>query len=162
MNKDKSPKTIDTRRAALAALEDFKKEEAARQKGRETRKAEAEQKKKIWPICQWIVLIVCMGIILFQSPKLISAVKQKKQPLRNGTYATDERTDQCITNLWKISAMLQQRKMNIDVISDPASKKPYKVTHTEDDVIVRTPHPEIYGFREIQVRKNNPVPELIE
>ncbi|MBW2220639.1 MAG: hypothetical protein JRF40_14305, partial [Deltaproteobacteria bacterium] len=44
----------------------------------------------------------------------------------------------------------------------PVSKEPYVVTKTEDDVVVKVPKPELYGFKEMRVSKKNPVPIIIK
>ncbi|MFH2218491.1 MAG: hypothetical protein ABII68_02375 [Pseudomonadota bacterium] len=162
MNNNKFRKMDDTRRAAFKALEDFKTQEALRREDLETLKAEKRKKKKIWFICQWIVFITCIAVIIFQLPKLVSALKKINKPIRQGTYDTDGRTDQCIRNLWELAGFLQRKKSLPDDILDPASNKPYEVTQTKDETIVRSPSPELYGFKEIRASKKNPVPELIK
>lgn len=162
MNAYKPRKADDTRRAALQALEDFKLKETVRREEREFREKEKEKKKRMWIACKWIVLIVCTGVIVFQVPRLISAIKKVEKPLRHGTYDTDERTDRCITNLWELAALLQRNKQADESILSPASNKPYVITESKGDVIVSAPDPELYGFRTIRASKKNPVPELIK
>lgn len=118
-----------------------------------------EKKSRTWLILQLVILLVCMAIIALQTPRLISAFKED-QPLRYGTYATDAQTDQCIKNLWHISRMLQDGKKPSPDMVCPVSKKPYEIRDTGADIVVRCPNPELHGFKEIQVSKRRPVPEL--
>ena len=162
MTNDKPQGDDSFRRVTIDALEDFTKVEAERREELEIRKAEEAKKNNAWIACQWIILIVCIGITFFQVPKLISTLNKEEKPLRRGTFDTDERTDECIRNLWQISRLVQEGKMPEDDLVCPASKKPYEVVKTEEDVIVRSPNPELYGFRDIRVSKKNPVPEIVK
>lgn len=133
------------------------------EKERKTRTHEARRKWKsmLWMGSQWSVLVICLCIMAFQIPNLILVFKEKK-PIRHGTYRTNDQTDQCIRNLWHIVKMLQEGKLPGKDILCPASNKPYVVMKTKEDVVVRSPNPELYGFKEIRVSKKRPVPELIK
>ena len=163
MNSERPQKSNEFSKAALNALEDFEKEEAEYQNEREYFISTRKKKGKTWFVCKWILLIFCTAIIIFQAPKLISSLSKSKQPLRHGTYATDKLTDQCITNLWHISSLIQKGNLQqiINLVC-PASKKPYLVVKTEEDIVVRSPSPELYGFKDIRVSKKKPLPELIK
>jgi len=150
------------KQAALDALEDFKVEAADRQSARETRDAWKEKRKTMKTVSLWVVLLACVTVIGFQTPQLIASLIQEKKPHRHGTFATDARTDACIQNLWKISALLQQGQLPDKSLLCPASSKPFTVTVLEDDIVVSSPDPAKYGFRAIQVSKKKPVPELIK
>jgi len=93
---------------------------------------------------------------------LLSAANQDVKPLRQGAYNTDAVTDQCIRNLWQVSRLIQEGKLPDDTLVCPASKKPFMVIQTKMDIIVRSPNPELYGFKDIRVSKKNPVPEIIK
>ena len=118
-----------------------------------------ERKSRTWLVLQLIILLVCFAIIALQTPRLISAFKEN-QPLRYGTCATDAQTDQCIKNLWHISKLLQEDRLHTNGMVCPVSKKPYEITDTGEDVVVRCPNPELHGCTELQVRKRRPVPEV--
>lgn len=152
----------DFQQAALDALKDFNSEEAERFEEVKARDALKERKKKLWMVCQWLLLVVCIGITIFQSPNLIAALNKKEKPIRIGTYATDERTDHCIRNLWQISKRLQEGKMPGSDLLCPAGNRPYEVLKTEKDIIVRSPNPELYGFKDLRVSKLNPVPQIVK
>ena len=152
----------DIRQAAEAALKDFDKEAAEQLKAREAREAEKEKCKTRRLIFQWIIIIVCLGIVGYRLPKLADALSRKAKPLRHGTLATDALTDQCIANLWKVSQRIQEGKpVGADLVC-PTSKQPFVVRKIGDDVVIRSPRPELYGFKEIRVSKKKPMPELIK
>ncbi|MCD6296531.1 MAG: hypothetical protein J7M30_05200 [Deltaproteobacteria bacterium] len=155
---------ICSRCIALKAAQEAGEGIDRRVEEKESKKQEQEVKKKkkskMWVVCQWVILAACIAIIAIQVPGLMSTFEEKK-PIRYGTYSTDARTDQCIKNLWHISRLLQEGKLPGKDILCPASQKPYVVTETEGDTVVRSPKPELYGFKEIRVSKNKPVPELI-
>lgn len=162
MEEDKSQEVSDTRQEMLKALEDFKREETTRGEEQDAREVAKEKKKTYRILLQWILIIISLIIIVIQIPTLIATVNREAKPIRKGTYATDALTDQCIMNLWKISGMLQKGNLPGDEILCPASNKPYVVTKTENDVIVKSPDSELYGFSEIRVSRMKPVPELIK
>jgi len=155
---------ICSRCIALKAAQEAGEGIDRRVEEKESKKQEQEVKKKkkskMWVVCQWVILAACIAIIAIQVPGLMSTFEEKK-PIRYGTYSTDARTDQCIKNLWHISRLLQEGKLPGKDILCPASQKPFVVTETEVDTVVRSPKPEVYGFKEIRVSKNKPVPELI-
>jgi len=120
------------------------------------------RKSRVGVTLLWITLFACISIIAIQVPKLISVFIKEEKPIRYGPYSTDARTDQCIQNLWQISRGLQEGKLPDDSLVCPASNKPYQVVRTDDEIIVRSPSPELYGYREIRVSKRKPVPEIVK
>ena len=156
------PDKTSTRQVAMDSLKDFALEEAQRLEEQATRAASKEKRKILKVIIQWAVVVVCLGIIGYQLPKLTASLNPGGKPLRRGAMDTDARTDQCIANLWIASKRIQQgRPVGSDLLC-PASGKPFAVEKAGDDVIVRSPKPELYGFRELRVSRNNPVPKLIK
>ena len=162
MTNDKPQGNEGFRQAAMSALDDFKEEEVERQAALESRDAQKKEKNKLWAAAQWLVLIVCVGVTLYQAPDLILAVTKEEKPLNKGVVKTDALTDQCIRNLWQVSKDLQEGKMPGHNLRCPASNKPYDVVKTGDDIIVRSPNPELYGFKEIRVSRKSPVPEIVK
>ncbi len=134
--------------------------EEKRKKG-ETRKEKKKLKKVLWHAWQWGVVVIGLGVMAYQSPDLISVLKEDR-PLRNGTYNTDAKTDDCIRNLWKVSKLLQEGKLPGENLVCPASKKPFIIAKETGDVVARSPNPELYGFKEIRVSKKRPVPEVVK
>jgi len=112
-----------------------------------------------WRIALALVLIACLGFIVYQSPRLLASFQEPK-PVRMGTYATDATTDKCIKNLWQLAYELQQGKKGVSqTLVCPASGKPYTITPGSNPEI-HCPNPGSHGFRSIAVSKKNPVPEL--
>jgi len=113
-----------------------------------------------WKIALVVVLCACLGIIVYQFPRLLASFKGP-QPIRmGGTYATDATTDKCIKNLWQFVYELQQGKKGAgQTLVCPASGKPYTIIPGTNPEI-HCPNPGSHGFRDIVVSKKNPVPEL--
>jgi hypothetical protein len=119
-----------------------------------------EKKSRTWLIVQLAIILAGLTIMALQTPRFIAAFKKEGQPLRQGTYATDVQTDQCIKNLWHISRTLQDGKVPPPGMVCPVSTKPYEIIVTGDDVVVSCPNPELHGLKKIQVSKKHPVPEI--
>jgi hypothetical protein len=117
------------------------------------------KKSRAWLIVQLAIILAGVAIMALQTPRLISAVKGDR-PLRQGTYATDTQTDQCIKNLWHVSKLLQEGKLPAKDTVCPISKKPYEIRAAGPDVWASCPNPELHGFKAMQVSKRRPVPEL--
>jgi hypothetical protein len=112
-----------------------------------------------WKIAMVLVLIACLGFLVYQSPRLLTSFQEPK-PVRMGTYATDASTDKCIKNLWQLAYELQQGKKGVgQTLVCPASGKPYAIIPGTNPEI-QCPNPGSHGFRKIAVSKKNPVPEL--
>ena len=118
-----------------------------------------KKKSKTWLVVQLIIILIGVTVIALQTPRLIAALKEG-QPLRQGTYATDAQTDQCIKNLWHISRMLQDGKKPPHDMVCPVSNKPYEIMDIGEDVVVRCPNPALHGLKHIQASKKHPVPEI--
>lgn len=126
-----------------------------------TQKPERKNMPKVWVALRLIILLASIFIIAIRAPKLVSVIKEQK-PIRNGTYATDSKTNLCIKNLWHISRMLQEGKLPEKDIICPVSKMPYVLRTTEADTVVTCPNPELHGLKEIRVSKIYPCPRVIK
>ncbi len=114
------------------------------------------RKKVVLQVC---VLLVCIAAIAVQLPGMIDAFKEK-QPIRQGTYQTSAKTDQCINNLWQISRLLQDgKKPGMDIVC-PASGTPYLIFEKDGDIVAQCPNPDLHGFTEMRVSKDAPRPEV--
>jgi len=112
-----------------------------------------------WKVSMALILLVSVGIIAYQAPRIWTAFKEPK-PIRMGSYETDEVTDKCIKNLWQITYLTQQgRPAAGKTIVCPISGKPYLIK-SGADWEVHCPNPASHGFRDIVVTKKTPVPEL--
>ena len=61
-----------------------------------------------------------------------------------------------------VLGIVQAGKLPDETLVCPASNKPFLVVKTKTDVIIRSPNPELYGFKDLRVSKNRPVPEIIK
>ena len=114
----------------------------------------------IWKYARWIIIVISFSIcayFLFNMHKMLAPEK----PIRNGYYGTDTVADECIQNLWRISALLQAHKKIPDNIVCPLSEKPYSVTEKRGGVIVVScPNPEKHECHKLEVNSHDPVPEV--
>lgn len=69
--------------------------------------------------------------------------------------------ESCVQKFWEIAEVLQQDRLPDDSHNCLGSNLPNVITRSGDDVIVSHPQPQLLGYSEIVVSKNNPVPELI-
>jgi hypothetical protein len=120
-----------------------------------------EKRSKTWLIVQVAIILASVAVMALQAPRFLAAFKEG-QPLRQGTYATDAQTDQCIANLWHIARLIQEGKAPGKDIVCPISKKPYEIRNIGGDVVIRCPNPELHGCKEIRVSKKRPVPEVLK
>ncbi|OGP94018.1 MAG: hypothetical protein A2Z19_07065 [Deltaproteobacteria bacterium RBG_16_54_18] len=118
-----------------------------------------EKRGKVWLIVQVAIILAGVIVMALQAPRLIAAFKEG-QPLRQGTYATDAQTDQCIANLWHIARLIQAGKVPGKETVCPITQKPYEIRNIGADIVVRCPNPEMHGFKELRVSKRRPVPEV--
>lgn len=149
---------LDAANEASAGIEQRFEAKARKEQDKEAR---GETRKRLVKVLQAGIILICLVIIFFQLSPLLSESKDAK-PLRHGSYDTDEKTDRCINVLWQVAQLLQKDELPGDNIFDPESKTPYVIEKTDSDIIVRAPKPELYGFKEIRVSKQYPVPELIK
>jgi len=123
-------------------------------------KAKKPQKRKwLWTVLKFAVLVIALGVIAFQYPRLITAFDPPK-PIRHGSYATDTGADRCIDNLWLISKGLGEgKKAPEEGLICPASGQPYRVDIVDGNRIVNCPDPKRHGLSLLRVSRKNPVPE---
>jgi hypothetical protein len=132
-----------------------------RKRKEQIHEARKDRNRKLRVVLQWSIVVIGLLIIAMQTPRLISVFKEEK-PLRYGSYQTDAQTDQCIRNLWKIAKLLQENQLPGKNTVCPASKMPFVVAQEEGELVVRSPKPELYGFKEMRVSKERPVPQVIK
>ena len=88
----------------------------------------------------------------------IAPLLHTDRPLRNGTYETDELTDQCIEQLWILSKQLQENRLPDGFPLCPKSARPYVLVQEEDDIVIHCPTPGEHGLNRLSVSRNSPVP----
>ena len=161
----KNGSALCSRCIALGAAEDasrgIESRIAEKERQAELKAARKYKRRRSVLLAQYLLIIIGLIVMAIQAPRII-ALFEKEKPLRHGTYDTDSLTDQCIMDLWEISKLLQEGRLPGDDVLCPASERPYEIIKSDSDVIVRSPNPELYGFREIRVSKLKPVPELIK
>jgi len=156
---------ICSRCAALMAARDAVEGIDRRVEERESKKQEQEAKKKkknkMWVVCQWVILAACIAVIAIQVPRVLSMFDEEK-PIRQGTYATNENTDKCVRNLWRIARLLQEGKQPGTDLVCPETGSAYVVTTGETDIVVSCPNPGAHGFSAISVSRKHPVPRIVK
>jgi hypothetical protein len=126
----------------------------------DTAKTDELQKRKwLWPVLKIAVLVMALGVIAFQYPRLM-AVFEASKPIRQGSYATDAPADRCIGNLWLISKSLGEGKMPDANLVCPVSGQPYRAENVEGNRVFNCPDPKLHGLSFLRVSRKNPVPEV--
>lgn len=103
------------------------------------------------------LVVAAIIVIIIQLPKILEETKPGK-PIRIGTYATDEKTDNCIKNLWEASRLLQENKKPDNSLTCPATGSPYKL----EDNKVSCPNPERHGLKALYVTRERRLPEVVK
>ena len=106
-----------------------------------------------------IVIFGCIfiGIRLFTtlgSPIILNQAEVAAEEL-----AIAQRT-LCMQKFWEIANLLQNDELPDESLNCFESGLPHIVTRVGDDVIVTHPRPDLLGFSELYVSKNNPVPTV--
>ncbi|HOL04792.1 MAG TPA: Hpt domain-containing protein [Syntrophorhabdaceae bacterium] len=104
-----------------------------------------------------VLVAAAIVVLIIQLPKILEETKSGK-PIRIGTYATDEKTDICIKNLWEISRLLQENKKPDNSLTCPVTGSPYKI----EDNMVSCPNPERHGLKALYVSKERKIPEAVK
>lgn len=123
------------------------------------RKQKSKLKRTVSMIVMFCLIAAAAGVIAFQLPKIVDASKPNK-PIRLGIQETDEKTDQCISNLWIVSRLMQEGKLNAEGLTCPASGRPYKMEGAGEDLEAICPNPELHGVRSLHVKNSIKVPEV--
>jgi hypothetical protein len=120
-----------------------------------------EKKKKLMVALKWAVLAACLAVMAMQAPRFLSMFEEEK-PIRQGTYATNENTDKCVRNLWRIARLLQEGKQPGPDLVCPETGRAYVVTTGEDDTVVNCPNPEVHGLTKMSVSRKHSVPRIVK
>ena len=119
-----------------------------------------KRRKKSILVLTVALVVAAIIVILIQIP-VLRASFAPDQPVRIGTYKTNMITDECLEFLWETARGLQSGRLPGPDSVCPGGDKPLTVSREHEDVVVRFPNPERYGFKEIRVTKKYPVPEVI-
>ncbi|MBL4573904.1 MAG: hypothetical protein JKY86_12645 [Gammaproteobacteria bacterium] len=150
---------ICSRCSALTAATDFEADQLSREKVLEEKLKAKEKKSSSSRHAQIALIIVALIIVPIQLLSLSSNTIPEPAINRNDPI---EVTEECILNLLIIADLLQEGEVPATDFTCPASNDPYIITYTDNDVIVEDPHPELHGYSQMSVSKNNPFPEIIE
>ena len=110
----------------------------------------------------WLIVLVGFGVIAY---RLYSYSHSDDVPIDAVARAQDlsiDPLDRCIAIFTAIGELLQNNEMPHESLRCDASGTPNIVTRGGGDIVIAHPHPDFYGFKEIYVSKNNPVPTLVE
>lgn len=152
----------ESRQAAVQALADIEKDAERLREKKEHEERRKAQRRRLWRFSLGMLLAACLAVMVFQSKQVLSALRQKDRPLRQGSFATDPLADRCVENLWRISARLQRMQPPGSNFVCPASGKPYGLTRKNNNMVVRCPNPGKHGLAELRVDRINPVPKVVK
>ena len=113
-------------------------------------------------IIKWAIIIVCVpsSVIYLMNNK---SLFQDKKAIRIGSYETDEQTDKCISNLWKISKLLQEGKQTLpDGLVCPVCKEKYILKSINGEIQAFCPAADKHGLKELKVSSKKQIPEVIK
>lgn len=138
-----------------SSLED-KQEKLRRAEEEYVQKIQKPQRQKV--VLQVGVIVLAVFISTFQFYRLETS---------NQDYAIDlsdefEIADECIQILFDVGDLLEQEALLDERLSCPGSNETLRITRSQDNVVVTVPNPERYGFSEMSVSLNNPIPDLVD
>lgn len=112
-----------------------------------------------------LYIFTILGSFIFISVRLYfslgsASVLTAEEILAEELYR--DQLESCMLVFWEIAELLQNGEVPDDNLSCAEAGAPNLVVRVGDDIIVTHPRPELLGYSEIIVSKNNPVPELIE
>ena len=67
----------------------------------------------------------------------------------------------CVQVFWEIASILQNDELPDSSLKCAEASEPNIITRSGDDIVVNHPSPQLLGFSQIYVSKNNPTPTLI-
>lgn len=116
---------------------------------------------------QLIVIGICavimvVRLVIFGGP--ITTASDPNQQLSAEAQAQIQRITsmaECLAMLQEIGQTLAAGELPAAGISCPNSLQPLLVRETADDIIVRVPQPELYGYADILVSRQDPNPRLV-
>jgi hypothetical protein len=116
-------------------------------------------RSRIRPAVGLFVLIVGIVIIGIKGKEFMGSF-QPERPHYRGAVNLDRETESCISNLWKITVLLQNGALQWPVLRCPTTGTPYKLVHERGNSIVTCPNPEGHHVAGIRVSRTEPVPKV--
>lgn len=127
----------------------LKKLEEERKQISELEKANRQKRiffLKISVYVQILIIIIASILIAKQYPQFSVSIRPQKV-LRIGTYDTDEKTDECISNIWKLKSNPKLK------LKCPVCALEYKIVGNN----IYCPCPDAHGFKKIYSTGNSAV-----
>lgn len=119
-----------------------------------------KNRSKVWDILHVVGIFGCfvfLGVRFFLgsasvlTPADISRQEQSRAQLEN-----------CILVFWEIADTLKNNREPDPFKNCVEAGGPNIIARVDGDIIVRHPRPDMYGYADIFVTKNNPIPILVE
>jgi hypothetical protein len=114
---------------------------------------------RIRPGIGLLVLIAGIIIIGLKAGEFIKALEPDR-PQYRGAAGLDRETESCISNLWKITRVIQDEDLRWPNVNCPSTSTPYRTEHVLGNSIVSCPNPKKHDVVGIQVSRTSPVPEV--
>lgn len=110
------------------------------------------------PVAVFVILAAVFAAAI-EAGEIAVALKAESPGYR-GAQGLDRETEACISNLWKVTVLLQNDARSWPVLRCPSTGQPYNLTHTRGDSTAACPNPAKHGVRDIRVSRSAPVPEV--
>ncbi|MCX8110267.1 MAG: Hpt domain-containing protein [Syntrophorhabdaceae bacterium] len=133
------------------------KQEKIIEKLEEKKEKKKSHIKTIMAVVASALVVAAVIVLIIQLPKILEETRPGK-PIRIGTYATDENTDNCIKNLWEISRLLQENKRPYNSLTCPVTGSPYRLEENR----ALCPNPERHGLKALYVSRERKIPEAVK
>ena len=122
-------------------------------------KAGVRAPSRIRPAVGVFVLIVGITIMGLKTGDFVRALGTER-PHYRGAVNLDRDAEACISNLWKITRLIQDEAAQWPNLACPLTGVPYRIAHVKGDSIVSCPNPERHDVTGIRVSRTSPVPEV--
>lgn len=123
------------------------------------KKAKVRTPSRIRPAIGLLVLISGIIIMGLQAGKLVRAFEPER-PHYRGAENLDRDAESCISNLWKITRLIQDGALQWPNLKCPLTGMSYRIVHVKGNSIVSCPNPEKHHVTGIWVSRTSPVPEI--
>lgn len=118
----------------------------------------AERSEKL----QIAIVIVCSLFIVFQITRSLGSGAILTPQQVAAQEQTRDQIESCMLVFWDIAMRFTNNQPLPASMRCPDSSTPLIVSRTNNDVIVRHPHPEALGLTDIYVSRSSPTPILVE
>ena len=123
------------------------------------KKAKLRAPSRIRPAIGVFVLISGIIIMGLKAGELVTAFEPER-PHYRGAVNLDRGTEACISNLWKITRLIQDGALQWPNLKCPLTGMSYRIVHVKGNSIVSCPNPEKHHVAGIWVSRTSPVPEV--